>query len=238
MQVTVVHLFGSLMERQLDESAATLLRASLEARGLKFRMPAKTSAILGEERVTGVRFDDGTQLDADLVVMAAGVRPNTELAVLAGLRCERGVLVDDTLQTFDPSIYAVGECVQHRNNTFGLVAPLWEQARVCAAHLAEVGVSRYRGSVTATQLKVTGIDLYSAGDFADADGSETLVMRDHRRGVYKRLVIRDNKLRGAVLYGDARDGAWYFDLMTAGRDITALRDHLLFGPAVAEEAAS
>jgi len=238
MDVTVVHLFQSLMERQLDASAATLLRASLEARGLRFHMPAKTTAILGERRVTGVRFDDGAQLDADLVVMAAGVRPNVELASQAGLRCERGVLVDDTLQTFDPSIYAVGECIQHRNNTFGLVAPLWEQARVCAAHLAEVGVSRYRGTLTATQLKVTGIDVYSAGEFAEADGAEALVLRDPRRGIYKRLVIRDNRLRGAILYGDATDGAWYFDLITSGTDITAMRDSLLFGPALAEEAVS
>src|SRR6202023_2081619 len=138
----------------------------LEARGLKFHMPAKTAAILGAERVTGVRFADGVELEADLVVMAAGVRPNTELASRAGLRCERGVLVDDTLQTYDPNMYAVGECVQHRNSTFGLVAPLWEQARVCAVHLAEIGVSRYRGTLTATQLKVAGIELYSAGDFA------------------------------------------------------------------------
>ena len=238
MEVTVVHLFASLMERQLDEAAAALLRSSLESRDLKFHMPARTTAILGERRVTGVRFDDGTQLDADLVVMAAGVRPNIELASQAGLRCERGVLVDDTLQTFDPSIYAVGECVQHRKSTFGLVAPLWEQARVCGAHLAEVGVSRYRGSLTATQLKVTGIDVYSAGELAASDGAETLVLRDPRRGIYKRLVIRDNKLRGAVLYGDARDGAWYFDLIAAGTDITALRDTLLFGPALAEQAAS
>ena len=162
--------------------------------------------------------------------MATGVRPNIELASGAGLRCERGILVDDTLQTYDPSIYAVGECVQHRNRTFGLVAPLWEQARVCAIHLAELGVSRYRGTLPATQLKVAGIELYSAGDFGTADGNETLVMQDHRNGIYKRLVIRDNRLRGAVLYGDARLGSWYFELMSAGQDIAALRDTLLFGP--------
>ncbi|MDB6102895.1 MAG: assimilatory nitrite reductase large subunit [Gammaproteobacteria bacterium] len=236
MDVTVVHLFATLMERQLDESAAALLKVSLEARGLKFHMPAKTAAILGAQRVTGVRFDDGVELEADLVVMAAGVRPNTELGSRAGLRSERGILVDDTMQTFDPCIYAVGECVQHRNNTFGLVAPLWEQARVCALHLAEVGIGRYRGSFTATQLKVTGIELYSAGDFAGSDGTEALVLRDPRRGVYKRLVIRDNKLRGAVLYGDVRDGAWYSELISAGRDITTLRYQLLFGPAMAASA--
>jgi NAD(P)H-dependent nitrite reductase large subunit/NAD(P)H-dependent nitrite reductase small subunit len=230
MDVTVVHLFDTLMERQLDAAAAGLLRSSLQERGIKFRMPAKTSAVVGETRVRGLRFDDGTEIAADLVVMAAGVRPNTELATRAGLRSERGVLVDDTLQTYDPSVYAVGECVQHRNRTFGLVAPLWEQARVCAVHLAEVGVSRYRGSLTATQLKVAGIELYSAGDFAAGDGTEALVMQDHRNGIYKRLVIQNNRLRGAVLYGDARHGSWYFELMSAGQDIGAMRDRLLFGP--------
>jgi len=236
MEVTVVHLLATLMERQLDEAAGALLRSSLEARGLKFHMPAKTRAIVGSGRVRGVQFEAGAQLEADLVVMAAGIRPNIELASQAGLRCERGVLVDDTLQTYDPSIYAVGECVQHRNSTFGLVAPLWEQARVCATHLAEVGVSRFRSTLTGTQLKVTGIDLYSAGDFSATEGTETLVLRDQRRGIYKRLVIRDNRLCGAVLYGDARDGAWYLYLMSAAQDISALRDQLLFGPPVAEEA--
>jgi nitrite reductase (NADH) large subunit len=230
MKVTVVHLFDTLMERQLDSAAAALLRASLETRGLEFKMPAKTAAILGESRVSAVRFDGGNEVAADLVVMAAGVRPNIELASRAGLRCERGILVDDTLQTYDPSIYAVGECVQHRNRTFGLVAPLWEQARVCAIHLAELGVSRYRGTLPATQLKVAGIELYSAGDFGAADGNEALVMHDHRNGIYKRLVIRDNRLRGAVLYGDAKLGSWYFELMSAGQDIASLRDTLLFGP--------
>jgi NAD(P)H-dependent nitrite reductase small subunit len=230
MKVTVVHLVDTLMERQLDAAAAGLLRTSLESRGIEFKMPAKTTAVIGESRVRAVRFDDGSELAADLVVMAIGVRPNIELATGAGLRCERGILVDDNLQTFDPGIYAVGECVQHRNRTFGLVAPLWEQARVCAIHLAELGVSRYRGTLTATQLKVAGIELYSAGDFGAAAGTEALVLQDHRNGIYKRLVIRDNRLRGAVLYGDAKHGSWYFDLISAGQDIGALRDTLLFGP--------
>ena len=229
MDVTVVHIFDVLMERQLDSIAASLLRSTLEQRGLKFRMPATTAAILGESRVCGVRFQDGSEIAADLVVMATGVKPNVELASRAGLRCERGILVDDTLQTFDPSIYAVGECVQHRNRTFGLVAPLWEQARVCAIHLAELGVSRYRGTMPATQLKVAGIELYSAGEFAGGHGTEALVLQDHRNGIYKRLVIQDNRLRGAVLYGDAKDGSWYFELMAAGRDIGSMRDQLLFG---------
>ena len=146
------------------------------------------------------------------------------------------MLVNDTMQTFDPSIYAVGECVQHRNSTYGLVAPLWEQASVCATHLAEFGIGRYRGSLVSTQLKVTGIDLFSAGDFIGGPRSEALVLRDAKRGIYKRLVIEDNKVRGAVLYGDVKDGPWYFELMTQGRDIGPLRDKLLFGAAFAASA--
>jgi len=179
--------------------------------------------------VAAIRFDDGRELAADLVVMAAGIRPNIDLAKAAGLRCDRGVLVNDTMQTFDPSIYAVGECVQHRNSTYGLVAPLFEQANVCATHLAEFGIGRYTGSMVSTQLKVTGIDLFSAGDFLGGPASENLVMRDPKRGIYKRLVIENDKVRGAVLYGDVKDGPWYFELMTQGRDVGALRDKLLFG---------
>jgi nitrite reductase (NADH) large subunit len=230
MEVTVVHLLDTLMERQLDSAAASLLRASLTSRGIAFKMPAQTSELVGEDRVRAVRFKDGTQIEADLVVMAVGVRPNTELAKSAGLQCERGVLVDDTLQTYDPAIYAVGECVQHRKITFGLVAPLWEQARVCAMHLAERGVSRYRGSLSATQLKVTGIDLYSAGEFHGTEHAEDIVLRDPGRRVYKRLIVRDNKLRGAVLFGDTSAGPWYAELIEAGKDVGGLRDRLLFGP--------
>lgn len=233
MQVTVVHLLETLMERQLDPVAAQLLKQSLEKRGLQFHMPAKTTAILGADRVRGVQFADETIIGADLVVMAAGIRPNTDLARAAGLRCDRGVLVNDTMQTFDPCVYAVGECVQHRNNTYGLVAPLYEQASVCATHLSEHGVGRYRGSMLSTHLKVTGIDLFSAGDFLGGPGSEALVLRDAKRGIYKRIVLEDNKVRGAVLYGDTRDGAWYCELMNEGRDVGALRDKLIFGEAAA-----
>jgi NAD(P)H-dependent nitrite reductase small subunit len=229
MDVTVVHIFDALMERQLDRSAAALLKGSLERRGMKFRMPAKTIAITGALRAAGVQFDDGRELEADLIVMAAGIRPNIDLAREAGLRCERGVMVSDTLQTFDPCIYAVGECVQHRNSTYGLVAPLFEQAKVCATHLAEVGIGCYRGSLLSTQLKVNGIDLFSAGDFIGGPASEALVLKDARRGIYKRVVIEDNKVRGAVLYGDVRDGPWYLELMSQGRDVRTLRDTLLFG---------
>jgi len=237
MEVTVVHLAASLMNQQLDAPAAELLRASLERRGLRILLNRQTAAIEGTERVEAVRFDDGQRLPADLVVMAAGVRPNVELAKAAGLHLERAIVVDDTLQTYDPRVYAVGECVQHRRSTFGLVAPIWDQARVCAAHLAGSGHRRYVQQATATKLKVTGVDLYSAGDIVGFDASEDLVLRDRQGGVYKRLVVAGNRLIGAVLYGDVTDGPWYFDLIQKRTDISAMRDQLLFGQALCVQAA-
>jgi nitrite reductase (NADH) large subunit len=231
MEVTVVHIMPTLMDRQLDPAAAGLLRASLEQRGLKFRMPAQTSALLGDGRVQAVRFADGTELPADLVVMAVGIRPNAALAKASGIACERGVLVNDTMQTFDPRIYAVGECVQHRGACYGLVAPLFEQAKVVANHLAEFGIGRYAGSQTSTKLKVTGIDLFSAGDFAGGAGCEELLFQDAARGVYKKIVVKDNRIAGAVLYGDTVDGSWYFQLLRDGTPIADFRDNLLFGQA-------
>ncbi|MBN1237591.1 MAG: NAD(P)/FAD-dependent oxidoreductase [Gammaproteobacteria bacterium] len=231
MHVTVVHLTESLMERQLDAAAAALLKRNLEQRGLEFRMPAQTSSIEGRGRVETVRFADGSALPADLVVMAVGIRPNVALAEASGLPCDRGVLVDDTMQTFDPAIYAVGECVQHRGSCYGLVAPLFEQAKVLANHLAELGIARYRGSQVSTKLKVTGIDLFSAGEFGGGDGTEELTFQDPARGVYKKLVVDKGRIRGAVLYGDTIDGAWYFQMMRDGTDITSLRESVLFGQA-------
>lgn len=231
MRVTVVHLLDSLMERQLDKAAAKLLKRSLEERGLEFLMEAQTEAILGQGRVEAVRFKDGRKLSADLVVMAVGIRPNVDLARKTGLHCERGVLVTDTLQTFDPRIYAVGECVQHRGSTYGLVAPLFEQAKVCANHLARHGIARYEGSMTSTKLKVTGIDLFSAGDFTGDDSTEEMLLQDPARGIYKKLVVKDNRILGAVMYGDTLDGTWYFELMRDGTDISGLRENLLFGQA-------
>jgi nitrite reductase (NADH) large subunit len=238
MSVTVVHAGESLMDRQLDASASALLRRSLEAKGLRFVMAAQTTEIIGESRVRAVRFADGTQIDADLVVMTAGVRPNIALAQEAGLHCERAIVVDDTLQTFDPRVYAVGECVQHRSATFGLVAPIWDQARVAGAHLAGAGHRRYVQRATATKLKVTGVDLYSAGDFIGGDDSEDLVLRDPRRGVYKRLVLNAGRLIGAVLYGDVKDGGWYFDLIQNRTDVSHLRGRLLYGKTLCEAGAS
>lgn len=234
MDVTVVHGLEILMERQLDAYAASLLRRSLESRGIKFVLGAKTVAVEGEERATALRFADGSSIPADLVVMTAGVMPNAALAKEAGLQCGRGILVDDTLQTYDPRVYAVGECVQHRNATYGLVAPLWEQARVCAAHLAGFGHLRYSGSVVSTSLKVTGIELFSGGNFAGGEGCEVLILRDPEAGIYKRVVLKDNRVCGALLYGDARDGSWYLELMNEKRDVGPLRDRLLFGRAYAD----
>ncbi|AXF14117.1 FAD-dependent oxidoreductase [Paraburkholderia caledonica] len=238
MSVTVVHVTDSLMERQLDRSASALLQQTLERKGLRFLLKANTAEIVGPDRVTAVRFDDGTEVPADLVVMTAGVRPNIDLAKQAGLHCERAIVVDDTLQTYDPRIYAVGECVQHRTATFGLVAPIWDQARVCGAHLAGAGHRRYVQRATATKLKVTGVELYSAGDFIGGPDSEDLVLRDPRRGVYKRLVIEGNRVIGAVLYGDVKEGAWYFDLIQSRTDISSLRSHLLFGKTLCETQAA
>jgi nitrite reductase (NADH) large subunit len=232
MQVTVVHLNAWLMERQLDEAAARLLQQALQARGLRFALGAQTQALIGDRdgRVMAVRFQDGTEIPADLVVMAAGVRPNTDLAQQIGLHCSRGIVVSDTLQTVtDPRIYAVGECAAHRGIAYGLVAPLFEQARVCANHLAGYGIGRYTGSTVSTKLKVTGIDLFSAGDFAGGEGTEDIVLSDPQGGVYKRLVLKGDKLVGAVLYGDTADGNWYFRLLREGRTVAGIRDRLMFG---------
>ena len=237
MQVTVVHVTDSLMNQQLDKPASLMLKTALERKGLIFMLEAHTAEIIGSKRVSAVRFKDGSKIPADLVVMAAGVRPNVNLAKAAGLHCERAIVVDDTLQTYDPRIYAVGECVQHRSATFGLVAPIWDQAKVCGAHLARSGHRRYVQSATPTKLKVTGVDLYSVGDFIGGEGTDDLVLRDPRRGVYKRLVLAGNRITGAVLYGDVKDGPWYFDLIQNRTDISPIRNQLLFGEALCAQAA-
>jgi nitrite reductase (NADH) large subunit len=232
MSVTVVHVNAWLMERQLDDVAARLLQHSLEERGLQFRLGAQTQALVGGEdgRVKAVRFKDGTEVPADLVVMAVGVRPNTELAEQAGLLVNRGIVVNDTLQTVtDPRIWSVGECATHRGTAYGLVAPLFEQAQVAANHLAEFGIARYLGSHTSTKLKVTGIDLFSAGNFMGGEGTEEIVLSDPRAGVYKKLVIQDDKLIGACLYGDTVDGSWYFKLLRERCSVADFRDQLMFG---------
>ena len=230
MDVTVVHLHDWLMERQLDRTAGKMLQKSLEDKGLKFLLQKQTEQLIGDNgRVSAVRFKDGQEVPADLVVMAVGIRPNIKLAEAAGIYCDRGIVVNDTMQTYDPRIYAVGECVAHRNMTYGLVAPLFEMSKVCATHLANFGIGRYTGSVTSTKLKVTGIDLFSAGDFSGGEDTDEIVLHDAVGGVYKKLVIRGGKLAGAVLYGDTTEGSWYFQLLRDGKSINEIRDHLMFG---------
>jgi len=233
MDVTVVHLPTTLMERQLDEAAGKMLQKSLEDRGLNFLLGKNSQEIIGDAngRVQALRFTDGTEVPAQLVVMAVGIRPNTALAESAGLHCNRGIVVNDTMQTYDPRVYAVGECVNHRGTAYGLVAPLFEMAKVCANHLANFGIGRYQGSVTSTKLKVTGIDLFSAGEFLGGEGTEEILLSDPIGGVYKKLVLKENKLVGACLYGDTVDGSWYFNLLREGKDISEIRDTLMFGEA-------
>ncbi|MDE2625231.1 MAG: nitrite reductase large subunit NirB [Betaproteobacteria bacterium] len=231
MEVTVVHVMPWLMERQLDPAAAVLLQKSLEAKGLSFLLGKETTELLAGKsgRVSEVKFKDGSTIPADLVVMSVGIRPNTQLAETSGLFCNRGIVVSDTMQTYDPRIYAVGECVSHRGVAYGLVAPLFEQAKVAANHLAEFGIGRYTGSVTSTKLKVTGVDLFSAGNFMGGDNTEEIVLSDPAGGVYKKLVLKNEKLEGAVMYGDTTDSAWYIQLMRDGKNVSEWRNHLMFG---------
>lgn len=238
MEVTVVHLAGWLLERQLDPVAGALLEKSLRERGLDFRLNTSTTEIVGNEagEVAAVRFSDGGEVAADLVVMAAGIRPNTALAQAAGIHCNRGIVVNDTLQAYDPRVYAVGECAAHRGIAYGLVAPLFEQAKICANHLATFGIAIYKGSAVSTKLKVTGIDLFSAGDFMGGEGTEEIVLSDPAAGLYRKLVIRDDRLVGACLYGDTADGAWYFKQIKDGTAIGGRRDTLAFGETAMGEA--
>ena len=232
MQVTVVHAGEWLLDRQLDPTAGQMLQKALQERGMAFLMQAQTEALLGNAagRVQAVRFKDGSEIPADLVVMAVGIRPNTALAESMRLHVDRGIVVGDTMQTTtDPRIYAVGECAAHRGIAYGLVAPLFEQGRVAANHLAEFGSGRYLGSQTATKLKVTGIDLFSAGDFMGGAGTEEIVMSDPGAGQYKKLVLKDDKLVGACLYGNTVDGSWYFQLLREGRSVAELRSSLMLG---------
>lgn len=235
MDVTVIHNHEILLNRQMDRPAAKMLQTELERRGLKFKMAANVKQLLGDENghIMAVRFDDGSRLDCDLFITAIGVRPNMALAQKAGIYCERGIVVNDTLQSYDPSIYAVGECIQHRGDTFGLVAPLFEQAKVCANHLSAHGAAEYVTLPTATKLKVTGINLFSVGDFQGDKNSESICFSDPALGIYKKLVIKANKLIGAVMYGDTADGSWYQQLLEQKENIADIRDALVFGKAYA-----
>ncbi|WP_417259960.1 nitrite reductase large subunit NirB [Celeribacter sp.] len=230
MEVTVLHLMGHLMERQLDESAGFLLRRDLQNKGVNVICQASTAAILGETHVEAVLLEDKTVLEADLVVMAVGIRPETRLAMDAGLDVARGIEVNAQLQTSDPDIFAVGECVEFDGLLFGLVAPLYDQAKVVAKSLLGIG-DAFVAKELATKLKVTGCDLFSAGDFSEGEGREDIVFRDPARGVYRRLVIEENMVVGAVMYGDTADSNWFFGLIRDKTDISDMRDTLIFGPA-------
>lgn len=231
MDVTVIHLMPSLMERQLDPAAGFLLKRELESRGIEVLCEANTKQILGTDKVEGVELADGRVIDASLVVMAVGIRPNTQLAVDAGLEVGRGIVTDSTLRTSDPNIYSVGECVEVGGMVYGLVAPLYQMARVIAAHLSGPSDAEFKHTETPTKLKVTGCDLYSVGDFGEGPDREDIVLRDAMRGTYKRVILKDNKVIGAVLYGDVADGGWYNEMLKSGEDISEMRETLIFGQA-------
>jgi nitrite reductase (NADH) large subunit len=237
LAVSVVHLMDRLMERQLDAHAAALLKRALKGRNIAVHLNAETTAILGGDRARAVALKDGREIEADLIVVAAGVRPNVGLARTADLELGRGICVNDQLQSSKPGIYAIGECAEHRGICYGLVEPAYEQARELAGHLAGQD-GRYRGSVLATNLKVSGVNVFSAGDFLGAPGTEQIVLSDPGLGSYKKLVIANGRLVGAVLFGDTADGLWYLDLIRSGAPIDSFRDDLAFGRALAERRAA
>jgi nitrite reductase (NADH) large subunit len=230
--VTLIHLMDRLMERQLDAPAAALLKLLVERKGIEVLLNANTARLHGETRVEGVELTDGRRIDVDAVIFAAGIRPNIALAREAGVTVNRGVVVDDHLQTAAPDIFALGECAEHRGICYGLVEPAYEQARVLAQHLAG-GDTAYHGSVVATNLKVSGVGVFSAGDFMGSDGTEAIVLRDIRHGTYKKLVISDGRLTGAVLVGDTADALWYLELIRTRQPIVAIRNRMMFGRSLA-----
>ncbi len=230
--VTLLHLMDRLMERQLDAPAAQLLKSLVERKGINILLNASTARIAGESKVEGVELADGRRIDADAVIFAAGIRPNVALAAEAGIKVNRGVVVDDVMQTSVDGVFALGECAEHRGICYGLVEPAYEQARVLARHLAGREAS-YPGSVVATNLKVSGVAVFSAGDFLGAEGSESIVLSDARRGAYKKLVIADGRLTGAVLIGDVTDALWYLELIRAREPVARIRKDMMFGRAQA-----
>jgi nitrite reductase (NADH) large subunit len=238
MAVTLVHLMPTLMERQLDATAGALLLRDLETRGIDFFVGAQTEEIAAsEERAEAVVLADGRRLPADFVVLAIGVRPNIDLAKAAKLDANRGVLVGDDMATSDPLIHAVGECIEHNGQVFGLVAPIWEQTRVCGARLAGDSGAVYVPPPVFTSLKITGIDVFSAGALAAADDcEEEITLHDAKGGLYKKVILRDDRIIGSVLYGDATDGPWHVELMRNKTDVAPIRDQIVFGRDYAEKA--
>ena len=233
-RVTLIHLMDRLMERQLDAPAAELLKVLVERKGIKVLLNANTARIRGEKFVEGIELADGRNLDADAVIFAAGIRPNTALAKEAGIPVNRGVVVDDHLQSGAPEIFALGECAEHRGICYGLVEPAYEQARVLAQHLAGRAAG-YGGSVVATNLKVSGVGVFSAGDFMGTEGCEAIVLSDIRHGTYKKLVISEGRLTGAVLVGDTGDALWYLELIRERRPIAQIRNLMMFGRSLANQ---
>jgi nitrite reductase (NADH) large subunit len=231
-RVTLIHLMDRLMERQLDAPAAELLKTLVERKGIKILLNANTAALHGETRVEAIELADGRRIDADAVIFAAGIRPNTVLAKDAGVAVNRGIVVDDVMQTGMPNIFALGECAEHRGICYGLVEPAYEQARVLALHLAGAA-ALYVGSVLATNLKVSGVSVFSAGDFMGAQGSEAIVLSDIRHGTYKKLVIAEGRLTGAMLVGDTADALWYLELIRSRQPIARFRSLMMFGRALA-----
>jgi nitrite reductase (NADH) large subunit len=228
--VMLVHLMDRLMERQLDAPAAALLKSLVEAKGVEILLDANTARIIGEKRLEGVELADGRRIDADAVIFAAGIRPNVALAREAGIAVNRGIIVDDQLQTGASDIFALGECAEHRGICYGLVEPAYEQARVLAAHLAG-RTAAYEGSVVATNLKVSGVSVFSAGDFTGSEASESIVLSDVKRGTYKKLVVAEGRLTGAVLVGEVGDALWYLELIRNRETVARIRKDMIFGRA-------
>jgi nitrite reductase (NADH) large subunit len=235
--VALVHLMDRLMERQLDAPAAALLKRLVEEKGIDVRLNASTRAIFGEGKVQGIELADGTRIAGDAVIFAAGIRPNAAVAQAAGVAVGRGIIVDDRLATNVDGVYALGECAEHRGACYGLVEPAYEQAKVLAETLAGRTAS-YEGSVLSTNLKVSGVSVFSAGDFTGAEGTEAIVLNDARQGTYKKLVIADGRLTGAILIGDTQDALWYLELIRSRASIRAFRSDLMFGRALAERKAA
>jgi len=231
--VTLLHLMDRLMERQLDGPAADLLKALVERKGIRILLNASTARIHGDGQVEAVELADGSRIEADAVIFAAGIRPNVALAKEAGIAVNRGVVVNDLMQTSSSDIFALGECAEHRGTCYGLVEPAYEQARVLARHLAGRPAA-YQGSVVSTNLKVSGVSVFSAGDFMGGEGSESLVLSDRRRGTYKKLVIADGRLTGAVLIGDTVDALWYLELIRNRDKVAAIRTDMMFGRVLAQ----
>ncbi len=236
-KVTLLHLMDRLMERQLDMPAATMLKRAVEAKGIEVLLNAETARFVGDETVAGVELKDGRVLEADTVVVAVGIKPNAEIAAAAGIKVNRGIVVDDHLATSAPNVFAIGECAEHRGTCYGLVEPAYEQARVLAKYLAGE-TAEYDGSAVATNLKVAGINVYSAGSFLGDTTSEQITLHDAGLDVYRKLVIADGRLAGAVLFGDTADGPWYLDLIRSGISTEKFRDDLIFGRALAAQQAA